>query len=236
MQRAGRVSLAYAVAFAAFLVVPVAFRTQAPWPFPKGVYWQEVLDLLTPVVLIPLSWLLCSLDDAGTRPGRGVQLAFLVMAAVWVEGQGVHLAANSIARPWEHAPAPTGALAEWYDGILSHYLWHVGIVGIWAIAIARSLAHPIRDRLAPRTELVAAALVLGVTWFAVMIESGTEPLTLPFTVAAALVVAVQGRPRIASTPVASFLGGAFAVSLLLVAAWAIRWGGQLPQFTEVGLL
>lgn len=236
MDRSPRVALAYAVAFVCFFVVPAAFRTQAPAPFPSGFYWQEVVDLFTPLVLIPVSWLLCSFEAAGAPASRAQRLLFLVLAALWVEGQGMHLAANSIGRPWEHAPSPSGDLAHFYDEILSHYVWHLGITGIWGLAIVRSLAHPYRDGRLPLLTSAAAALILGVAWFMVLIESGTGPLDIPLTIAGLAYLAVRGRSRLRSAPIGAILGGAAAITLVLVAAWAVRWDGRLPQFTEVGLL
>lgn len=238
MQRSTRIAFWYAIAFVAFLIVPVAFRFQAPWPFPAGFYWQEVLDLLTPLVLIPLSWWLCGLDDE--RAGNLGRIVFLVLAALWVEGQGMHLAANSIARPWEGAAAPVGALAHYYDEILSHYVWHAAMAGLWALAIVRSFAYPYRTGRFPRRLAIPALVVLGVAWFVVVIESGTGPFDVPFTaVAFAYVLAeviVRGRRHVEQSPVAAILGGSFGISLGLFVGWAAMWGGSLPQFTEVGWL
>ncbi|HEX8941370.1 MAG TPA: hypothetical protein VF763_14545 [Candidatus Limnocylindrales bacterium] len=236
MARSDRVALVYAVAFVGFLVLPAAFRTQAPAPFPAGFYWQEVIDLFTPLVLIPLGWYLCALDDERIPGTRLQRLLFLVLAALWVEGQGMHLAANSIGRPWEHLAVPTGALAHYYDEVLSHYLWHVGILGVWGLAIGRSLAAPTAEGRPTRVAGIAGAIVLGVAWWMVLIESGTAPLDIPLTIIGVALVAVAGRRRLASRPIAAILGGAGALTLLLVAGWAVCWGGRLPQFTEVGLL
>src|SRR5580765_1818084 len=83
--------LAYAFALAFFLLVPPNLHpTVGP---PTWFTLQEAVDLLTPVVVIPLGWFV--LDCCGVVPGRAL-IAFLVIAAVWVEGQGIHLAANAI--------------------------------------------------------------------------------------------------------------------------------------------
>jgi len=233
MRRATRIAFAYAVAFFAFLILPVVFRFQASWPFPSGVDWQEVLDLFTPLVLIPLSWLLCSFEDDEIPASRAERLVFLVFAALWVEGQGMHLASNSIGRPWEHDLSPSGALAHYYDDILSHYVWHLGIAGTSALAIVRSLSHPYREGRLSVVLVATAALLFGVSWFCVLIESGTEPFAIPFTVAMVAYVLLAQRRRLGASPIAAVLGLGYALTLILIAVWALIWHG-LPQFTEVG--
>ncbi len=235
MARLERIPLAYAVAFVAFLVLPAALRTQAPAPLPVGLYWQELVDLLTPVVLIPLSWLLCALDDDEIPATPRDRILFLVLAALWVEGQGMHLAANSLNRNLDPNTA-FGALAHFYDEVLSHYTWHLGIVGIWGLAIVRSLRSVAAGPARPSRAGFAAAGLLGLAWWMVLIESGTAILDVPLTAAGLLLVVLARRRGRAVPPIAAILGAAAGVTIVLVAAWAIIWGGRLPQFTEVGLL
>ena len=78
--------LAYAIALAAFLLVPPYLKASVGPP--QAFTLQEAVDLLTPVVVIPLAWLV--FDLAGGFGRRGI-VAFLVIAAVWVEGHGIHL-------------------------------------------------------------------------------------------------------------------------------------------------
>ncbi len=82
---------AYAVALAAFLLIPPYLRASVG-PV-DGFTLQEAADLLTPVVVIPLAWLVIDLTGG---LGRRATLLFLAIAAVWIEGQGIHLAANSV--------------------------------------------------------------------------------------------------------------------------------------------
>ena len=78
--------LAYAIALAVLLLVPPYLKA-AVGP-PEEFTLQEATDLLTPLVIIPLAWLV--LDLTGGLGRRGL-VAFLVVAALWVEGQGIHL-------------------------------------------------------------------------------------------------------------------------------------------------
>lgn len=56
MQRLARLTLIFAILFAVFIIAPAFLNGQfAPYPLLKS---GDVLDLLTPLVLIPLYWLL----------------------------------------------------------------------------------------------------------------------------------------------------------------------------------
>ena len=59
------------------------------------------MDLLTPLVIMPLAWWI--LDGTGGLHGRAL-VAFLVIAALWVEAQGIHLAANAIGDAFNAGP------------------------------------------------------------------------------------------------------------------------------------
>ena len=83
--------LAYALALAALLLVPPYLKVSVGPP--QAFTLQEAADLLTPLVVVPLAWIV--FDLAGGLGRRGL-VAFLVVAALWVEGQGIHLAANAI--------------------------------------------------------------------------------------------------------------------------------------------
>ena len=123
-----RALLAYAVALAAFLLVPPYLKAFVGPP--QAFTLQEAADLFTPLVVIPLAWLV--FDLAGGFGRRGL-VAFLVIAALWVEGQGIHLAANAIGDAFPPGGAETfyqtvpGDLDLWLDETLSHWMWHVGV-------------------------------------------------------------------------------------------------------------
>lgn len=65
------------------------------FPLYPLVSYQDAFDILTPLVLIPIYWLLFR-HAAANGKSLGEEIAFVVLAAVWVEGQGMHLSANSI--------------------------------------------------------------------------------------------------------------------------------------------
>src|SRR4051794_15386732 len=91
MSSSSRLILIFAIVFAILIINPAFLSQQfAPYPLLK---WGDVTDILTPLILIPLYWLLFR---QGNPPSTLENILFLVFAAFWVEGQGMHLGANSI--------------------------------------------------------------------------------------------------------------------------------------------
>ncbi len=93
MKHLSLLTLVFSILFAVFFLLLVFFRIPFP-PYPLMSY-QDVFDILTPLVLIPLYWLLFKYSASG-ESRLAEEITFMVLAAVWVLGQGMHLAANSI--------------------------------------------------------------------------------------------------------------------------------------------
>src|SRR2546422_8693920 len=83
--------LACCVALALFLLIPPYLKASVGPP--SGFTLQELGDLFTPLVVVPLAWRVFDLTGGPRRFGMGV---FLAVAIVWIEGQAIHLAANAI--------------------------------------------------------------------------------------------------------------------------------------------
>ena len=177
------------------------------------------IDLLTPFVVIAPAALLI---------GRGASMLVLVVAIVgallYVDGHGIHLAANSISN--EEPTGDAKDVAHFWDEEWSHFEWHLG----WFILIA-ALALAERGRVIRirRWEAVASAVLLGWTFFVSTVEGGSWWLTL---IAAAVFIpwALRARSTILVTAAAGF-----ALAALLIGIWAI-WHAGMPQFSDVGLL
>lgn len=223
-----RLILLFAVAFAVLLIAP-AFLSQPFGPYPL-MKTGDALDILTPLILIPLYWLLFRLDEP---PSTRDTLLFLILGAAWVEGQGMHLSANSIGHLLQDAKTTdVYTLTHFYDEILSHYLWHIGLVGLTALLIARQAR-----RLFPPASILlerGAGVIYGLVYFIIVIEAGTVPLGLPF----ALIVGALGlrwRGRLRQQPVTAFFTAAHLIASILFLIWFLRWGG-FPQFSELGII
>jgi len=233
-------TLVFAILSLVFLVLLVYLRT--PFPFYPLVSWQDVLDLLTPMALIPVYWLLYRRASSG-RAGGTADIAFMVFAGLWVLGHGLHLSANSIHNLAEdlsrrHELDITGTsvyrLIYFFDERLSHLVWHLGMLGLAGLLMLREARDP--TGAATRWWVAAAAgLVYGLTYFCVFLEGQTLLLGLPFAAIVTALTLVRGRGTLRHRPLAAFFGLACLVALLLFLGWGLYWRG-FPQFTDVGLI
>jgi hypothetical protein len=226
--------LAYAVALAFFLLVPPNLHpTVGP---PTWFTLQEAVDLLTPVVVIPLAWFV--LDCCGVIRGRAL-VAFLIIAAVWIEGQGIHLAANAIGDAVARGGArdafyatDAGDLDHWLDEVLSHWMWHLA----WAALAILMLGVAIRRRDWPTgpggATSAIAGILHGVTFFFVTTEGGTTAMGIPLSI---VLLAWSGREtaRGSTHPVFRFYLVASIVTLCVYLVWAAFNGGRLVEPCEV---
>lgn len=178
------------------------------------------IDLATPfVVLAAASAMLVVLGAWG--PSLGVAVA---AAVAYVDGHGIHLAANSIRA--EGLTGEAERVAYFWDERFSHWEWHVGLLGLLvAFCLAEPWARP-----AVRAAPVAGALVtllLGATLFTSTVEGQTWWLLPP--AAALFGVWAFASPR----PVLRACAGGVVVAALLLAGWAV-WHGGVPEFSDLG--
>ena len=224
--------LAFAAAFTFFIVAPSLLSVDFP-PYPS-IQWADVLDLLTPLALIPLYWLLFT-DSGRLSPAMGATLAFLVLASIWVQGQAMHLGANSISNLMGVGTSTIHTLVHFYDEVLSHYLWHLGIIGLSALLLLFNVGTGAARAGVRWVLIVPASILYGLTYFLAVNEGGTVPLGLP----AALVIAggllVGRRHQLRTHNLVAFYCLGYAIALGLLLAWGAYWCG-FPEFSEVGLL
>jgi hypothetical protein len=207
--RPERALIAFAAAVFVFHHLPTAVGEAGDW-----------VDLATPVMVVgAAAALLASLR----APPAALAVAF-ISAILYVDGHGIHLAANSIARE-----SPTGdaeRTAHFWDESFSHVEWHLGWIGlVGAFCLAeRAAARPLSGFIQ-----VATAVLLGATFFTSTVEGGTWWLALA---AGSVFVAWALRDR---RPILVASAAAFAVAAVLMAVWAV-WQGGVPQFSEADLI
>jgi len=234
-----RLTLWFAILSLVFQVLLVVLR--APFPLYPLVSWQDAFDLLSPIVLIPIYWAMYRRSaNGGAR--MGPDLVFLVFAAIWVVGHGLHLSANSIHNLVDASARRGGLdisgsdlyrLIYFLDEHAGHEVWYVGVMGLAATLLYREARAPAGIATAwPAT--VVAGVIYGFTWFCIFVEGQSVFLGLPF---AAIVTAYTFRPRgaLPQRPLAAFFGVAFLIALALFVVWGLYWKG-FPQFTDVGLI
>jgi len=224
--------LLFAYAFAFFILVPPLLSQPFP-PYPS-IHWADVLDLATPLVLIPLYWLLFT-DSGRITRSQPATIAFLVLAAIWVEGQAMHLAANSIGNLLGQGSASINRLVHFYDEVLAHYLWHAGILALSLLLLVHAARAPAAERRPGWGWIVPAGLLYGLTCFLAFVEGATVPVALPATVLIIVGLVVLLRQRILTHNLVGFLFLGYSVTLLLLAVWGIYWKG-FPELSQVGLL
>jgi hypothetical protein len=221
--------LAYAAALAVFLLAPPALHaTVGP---PGGFTAQELVDLLTPIVVLPLAWWV--LDCLGGLSRREL-VAFLLIAIVWVEGQAIHLATNAIGDVFSPGDArgtfyatEAGNLDHWFDEGLGHWLWHLAWAALSILILWRATVR--RDWPTAESLLsLAAGLMQGVTFFFVTVEGETTLLGIPLSL---FILAWTTRERLggSTNPVFRFFLVSSAVTLLLYAMWAIAYGWPFAE-------
>ena len=227
MARLSRLTLIFSLLFLVFIVgLPFLSSPLGMYPLMKI---QDAVDLATPLVLIPVYWLLFQI-----APGKPIKswetLAFLVLAALWVEGQGIHLAGNSIGHLTEaFAGSDAAALTFFYDEVLSHYMWHAGIIGLSLLIIYRQWTNPFAGQRSRLGVEVGAGILHGLSFGLMVLEGVTTPIGLP---AAALVTAcgLWGRGRLRQQPALAFFFVAYLTALILFVVWRVYWGCFIEPF------
>jgi len=233
MKRPSLLILVFSITFLVFFMLPPFLNQKfGLYPLMKV---ADVFDLFTPLVLIPLYWLIYRLDGKSAST-QGEDVCFMILAAFWVLGQGMHLAANSIGHLLNGMEGTDiYKLGHFYDEVLSHYLWHFGVVGLSAILIFRQWRKPLAEGRISTWLVILAGIIYGFTYFALIIEGATTPLGVTFTVLAVLLMAIYARKVMTKQPVLFFFFIAYAFALLLFIGWGIYWQG-LPEFSEVGII
>ena len=240
MKRLSLITLVFAVLSLVFLLLLVFLRV--PFPLKPLMSWQDALDLLTPLVLIPIYWLMFRFSASG-RPTLVDEIAFLALAVLWVMGHSMHLSANSISNLIEALKRSgeidiTGmsiyTLTYYYDELLSHYLWHISIIGFAALLIYREWRQP-AGAATVWWQTMLGGLLYGFTCFCIFLEGNTVPLGLPFTLVVVLISLIWGRSRMKTQPVLAFFFVSSLVALLFLAGWGLYWGDFRP-FSAAGLI
>lgn len=233
MNRLPLLILVFSFLFAFFFITPALLDQQfVPFPLVKV---GDIVDLATPLILLPLYWLLYRYARED-KPGLQASLIFVALAALWAEGHGIHLAANSIGHLLGDQKASDAyALTHFFDENLSHVLLHSGVIALSGILLLRQWPGLVPEERLPLWSAILAALLYGFTYFLIIVEGGTAVIGIPFALLVVVAGLIWGRTRIGRQPLTTFFVLSYGLAILLFAIWAIRWGG-LPEFSEVGII
>lgn len=240
MKRLSPLTLIFALLSIFFFLLLIFLRI--PFPFYPLMSVQDAIDIFTSLVLIPIYWLLLKRITRARNELR-IETPFMILSAVWVLGQGMHLSANSINNligklAENQVLDVTGSdiyvLTYFYDEHLSHYLWHIGVLGLAALLIYASWCQPALEKTDWRFVL-PAAILYGFNYFCIFLEGQTLPIGIPFAMIITLLILIGSREKIGQQPVLAFFFVSCLFAALLFTGWGLYWG-YFPQFSEAGLI
>ena len=219
MSAGAAVSVPRLLAASAVALVLTHWLRLAPLGYaaPGATRWEDFADLLTPYVVAGPALVVL----ARTGATRRLWAAALTGTALFVQGHGLHLSANSIT----FASGPAAPAYLW-DEQVGHHLWFAGLT-VLQLAVVRAVRNL---PLSVGAAAASLAVLVGITWAANVVEAGAAP----FGSAIAAGLVVHGwRSRARAT--GRLLLVAYGLSLLLVAAYGLALGGY-PQPSELGWL
>lgn len=237
MKRLSLLTLVFAVVFVIFLVLLIFLRI--PFTLYPLMSWQDAIDILTPLVLIPLYWLMFKYGSEKDST-LAEEIGFMVLAALWVAGQGMHLSANSVNNLSEGLAknqvidilsTDIYKLTYFYDEHLSHYLWHIGILTLSALLILREWRGPL-GKTANLGLVIPAGIIHGFTIALISLEGQTALLGFPFSIAVSLVILFWGFKGLRQRPIRLFFFITFLLAALIFLVWLILQG-RFIEPTEV---
>jgi len=235
----------YGFIFAFFHIMPVFLNNFLK----KPLTWGDTLDFLTPFAVVPLAYILYSRADKilhslqpqhpSRRTLRGLAKVLLAVGSIlYVDGHGLHLSSNSIARLLQHMKESELFRATYlFDEIISHFMWDGGFflisVGLILLAYKLSIKNLSGKNLA---FLSLGAAFYGFTFTA----NGIEGQTVIFTFPAAgvgfllsLLLYFKRKKEGSQNPFLLFFLSAYFLSSLLFAYWGISRSG-FPEFSKLG--
>lgn len=235
----------FSLAFAFFHIVP----TFLPGILKNPLTWGDTIDFLTPLAVIPLVFLvyirtrkaLPSQDSLGSSPRILRILAQILLGLgvlFYVDGHGLHLASNSIARLLQDMKHSELFRATYlFDEIISHLMLDGGalLISVGLILFSYKLTFKSLSRKNLVFICLGAALY-GFTFTVNCIEGQTVVIYFPAAGIGFLVslfLYLRNRKQSLHNPVLLFFLGGYFLSILLFSYWGISNSG-FPQFSELG--
>ena len=222
----------FAVVYTLFVALPAVL--DGDFPPRDDLLWGDILDLATPLAVFSALWIV--LRRAGAQRDPVLLGALALLAVVWAQGQGMHLAANAINHHLTVNDGDAGRLTEFLDETLSHYLWYAAVVatpGFFLLVAARSPQATVDEA----AYEAPAALLFGAILAISSLEADVVPLALPvfaITLISGVLWSRRQRSRLRS-PLTRFAAAATAIALAVIVAWGIVHGGW-PEPSELGLI
>jgi hypothetical protein len=146
----------------------------------------------------------------------------------------MHLSANSIGH-WlnDLMGDEINDITHFYDEVLSHYLWHLGVVMLSAQLIFRQWRYPFTDQRFRLILETIAGVIYGFFVFIIGIEGGTVPLVFTSSILATIFAFIAGWGNYKQQPVLFFFLIGYGLAAFIFIGWWVVWGG-FPQFSHLG--
>ncbi len=208
--------------------------------------WGDALDFLTPFAVLGVAYLIYSLvkknfqslNNSSRNQSLVAKIILFIGFILYIDGHGLHLSANSIARLLQNMEETEIYRAAYlFDEIISHLMWDGGVFLISSGFMILVIKLPFRPL--SRSHLVLlffGAAFYGFTFTVNGIEGQTVIFTFPAAFAGflfSLVLYLKGRKQGLENPFLFFFASAYLLSVLLFSYWGITRSG-FPQFSELG--
>lgn len=231
---------AYAFIYAFFHILPAFLKFEIK----NLLMIADVFDILTPFFMVFMIYriylmLLPHIKIDSSFPVKSVAVIIFVFGAItFVEGHGMHLSANAIARHLTPSrDLSLFALDYSFDEVMGHIFWDSGIL-ILSLGIILVGFHMGQKKLSSPKQawIILASLIYGFTYFVNAVEGQTVFFTLPLAAVIPIMVwwtSRRKRIRISRNPILSLFLLCYTVALCLFLIWGI-WQRGFPEFSELG--
>lgn len=229
----------YAFAYAFFHILPAFLN----YEIKNRLMVADVFDLLTPFVLLSLIWQIYritafnTVQDASSS-GTLIKILLFMGGIGFVEGHGMHLSANAIARHLTHLQnSSLFALDYLFDEILGHIFWDGGILllslGIILMGFRLKQKQEVHSGF---SVIIPASLLYGFTYFVNAVEGQTVIFTFPFAIGIPAGIRWFSHRKglsIRKNPILFLFMCAYLIATGFFLLWWF-WQKGFPQFSELG--
>lgn len=231
------IAILSAYGLAGVLPILLAFQTFIRTDLPGyPIKYGDLLDfLLTPLIGVGVFALLYvsipRISDLTTKRRNLYRVLFFAFSVLYIEGHGMHLAANSIGN---NVVATTDLRLKdtvfLFDESIGHLLWLGGAIGLALAAIAYQVSYTSQHPMTRRQSwlLLLSGMVYGVTFAITIIEGRSALWAAPIVLGALIVMGfrwIRGERQLSRRPTSLFFLSGFTFLLITLGGWLIAFGG-----------
>ena len=204
--------------------------------------YGDLLDfLLTPWIGVGVFALLYVsipvASNSSTSHKNLYRLLFWTFSVLYVEGHGMHLAANSIGNNVVTNTDPRLAYSIFlFDEPIGHLLWLGGAIGLALVAVAYQTSYTTRERLTRRqtTLILVFGMLYGVSFALTIIEGQSALWAAPLILGALVMMGyrwLSGQHELSRRPTWAFFLPGFVLLLTTLGIWFVGFGDFIEPST-----